>query len=121
MPPVVSEVRPHSLLQPTSISDSLSVTMKMSPFLVPSAGFLHVGICKCIFGAGGLLIGLLAVLFAAAVVAFALAVSAAAVVGALMLTGLILLAVALPFLAPIIVVLVVVILATRHSNRRNVA
>ena len=46
------------------------------------------------------------------------------VVGALTLTGLILVAVALPFLLPIIIPLVlvcVIVLATRHSNRRKVA
>ena len=67
------------------------------------------------------IIGLVAVLFAFAVVAFALVVSAVAVVGALALVGLILLAVALPFLSPLIVLLIVIALVTRHSNRKKFA
>jgi hypothetical protein len=64
------------------------------------------------------------VLFALAVVALALAGTVLVVVGALALTGLILVAVALVLLLPIIVPLVVfcvIVLATRHPNRRKVA
>jgi hypothetical protein len=82
------------------------------------------GMPKLLIGAGGLFIGMVAVLFALAVVALALAGTVLVVVGALALTGLILVAVALPFLLPIIVPLVlvcVIVLATRHSNRGKVA
>jgi hypothetical protein len=88
----------------------------MNPNLMAMPGFL--------IGAVGLFIGMAAVLFALVVVALALAGAALLVVGALTLTGLILAAVALPFLLPIIVLLVVfcaIVSATRHTNRRKVA
>jgi len=75
-------------------------------------------------GAVGLLIGIAAALFALVVVALALAGAALVVVGVLTLVGLILAAVALPFLLPIIVVLVIfwlITAATRHTNPRKVA
>jgi hypothetical protein len=82
------------------------------------------GMPRFLIGAGGLFIGMVAVLFALAVVALALAGTVLVVVGALALTGLILVAVALVLLLPIIVPLVVfcvIVLATRHPNRRKVA
>jgi YD repeat-containing protein len=69
---------------------------------------------KVLFGGFGLLIGFFALLFG-------LEVAAVAVVGSLVLVGLVLLAIALPFLLPIIVPLVLIILITRHSTRRKFA
>ena len=82
------------------------------------------GMPRFLIGAGGLIIAVVAVLFALAVVALALAGTVLAVVGAFALTGLILAAVALVFLLPIIIPLIlvwVIVLAMRRSNRRKVA
>jgi hypothetical protein len=83
-----------------------------------------MGILVFPIGAVGLFIGIAAALFALVVVALALAGAALFVVGALTLVGLILAAVALPFLLPFIVVLVIfwaIVAATRHTNPRKVA
>jgi len=93
--------------------------MKMLMMLVCAVGLLPFGILRIMFGAGRLLIGLAAALFALLVMGFALAVSA--VVGSLTLAGLILLAVALPFLAPLIVLAIVIALVARHASRRKYA
>ncbi len=77
-----------------------------------------------LLGACGVLIGIAAALIALVVAALAVTGAALVVVGALTLTGLILLAVALPFLLPVVALLFVlwlIVVATCHTNRRKVA
>ena len=88
---------------------------------VPDFGGVQLaGVPRPLGAAFGLFIAAVAVVFALAATVVALAGAFLAVLFAFLLTGLILLAVALPFLLPFIIPLVlifVVVLATRHSNR----
>ena len=89
--------------------------------VAPDFGNLPLaGVPRPLGAAFGLFIAAVAVVFALAVTAVALAGAFLAVLFALLLTGLILLAVALPFLLPLIIPLVlifVVVLATRPASR----
>ena len=95
--------------------------MKNLMILLPSVSLPLFTISRFMSGAGRLLIGTVAMLFALAVVVMALTGAALVVIGALSLTGLILLVVALPFLLPFVVLFGVIILATRHSRRGKLA
>ena len=94
-----------------------------SPNVTFSGVQLH-GAPRVLGAAFGLFIAAVAVVFALAVAALAVAGAFLAVIFALLLTGLILLAVALPFLLPLIIPLVLilaVVLAARHSSRSRAA
>jgi hypothetical protein len=109
-----------------------AVTFVLAVIGLALAGVGHVDFNgQPLTGAPRYIIGTLGLVVAAIAVVFALAVAAVAVVGAmlavfaaLVLTGLILLAVALPFLLPLIILLAgvfVLVLVARHSSRRQAA
>ena len=91
----------------------------------PAFGSPHTpALPRALGGIFGLVVAAAAMVFALAVTVVSLAGAFLAVVFALVLTGLILLVVALPFLLPLIVplgLIVAVLLVTRRSNRPRTA